>query len=85
MDRYAAFDYLSRMEKLRDQLEWQMFGVCTRIGEYLGISTVTIRKYFIYLSCLTFGSPVIIYLFMAFWMNVRRYILNAKRNPLRYL
>lgn len=73
------------MEHVRHFIEWQIFGVCSRVGEYLGISTVTIRKYFIYLSCLTFGSPVIVYLIMAFWMNIRRYILIAKRDPLRYL
>lgn len=73
------------MEAVRSFIEWQVFGVCTRIGAYLNISTVTIRKYFIYTSCLTFGSPVILYLFIAFWMNIRQYILNARRNPLRYL
>ncbi|MBM3443112.1 MAG: PspC domain-containing protein [Bacteroidetes bacterium] len=73
------------MEAIRSFIEWQLFGVCTWIGNYLSISTVTIRKYFIYASCLTFGSPVILYLIMAFWMNVRQYILNARRNPFRYL
>jgi phage shock protein PspC (stress-responsive transcriptional regulator) len=73
------------MNKFRDFIEWQVFGVCTRIGEVLGISTLTIRKYFIYLSCLTMGSPVIIYLFLAFWMNLKNYILKARRNPVRYL
>jgi hypothetical protein len=28
---------------------------------------------------------VIIYIFLAFWMNVKQYILNARRNPLRHL
>jgi len=73
------------MNRFRDFIEWQVFGVCTRIGEVLGISTLTIRKYFIYLSCLTMGSPVIIYLFLAFWMNLKNYILKARRNPVRYL
>jgi len=73
------------MTNLKDFIEWKVFGVCSRIGEVLGISTTTIRKYFMYISCLTMGSPVIIYLFLAFWMNVKQYILNARRNPLRYL
>lgn len=73
------------MTRLKDFIEWQIFGVCSRIGEILGISTSTIRKYFIYISCLTMGSPVIIYIFLAFWMNVKHYILNARRNPLRHL
>jgi hypothetical protein len=33
---------------------------------------------------MTMGSPLIIYLFAAFWMNVRQYIFNARRNPLKY-
>lgn len=66
-------------------IEWHVFGVCTAIGERVGIATSTIRKYFIYISFLTMGSPVIVYLFIAFWMNVKKYILNGRRNPLRYL
>ena len=27
------------------------------------------------------GSPLIVYLFIAFWMNIKRYITNGKRNP----
>jgi len=49
-------------------LEKQLFGVCTSLGQYFKISTSRIRMYFIYASFLTFGSPLIIYLFMAFWM-----------------
>jgi phage shock protein PspC (stress-responsive transcriptional regulator) len=73
------------MGKIKDFIEWQVFGVCTRMGEVLGISTTTIRKYFIYISFLTMGSPVIIYIFLAFWMNIKHYIVKARRNPLRYL
>ena len=73
------------MKSLKYFIEWQVFGVCAEIGERLGIATSTIRKNFIYLSVITMGSPVILYLFIAFWMNVKRYILNARRNPLRYL
>ena len=73
------------MKQVKDFIEWKVFGVCSSIGDLLGISTTTIRKYFIYISCLTMGSPVILYIFLAFWMNVRQYILNARRNPLRYL
>jgi phage shock protein PspC (stress-responsive transcriptional regulator) len=73
------------MGKIKEFIEWKIFGVCTRIGEVLGISTATIRKYFIYISFLTMGSPVIIYIFLAFWMNIKQYIVSARRNPLRYL
>ncbi|HTB52217.1 MAG TPA: hypothetical protein VK718_05510 [Ferruginibacter sp.] len=73
------------MNRFRYFIEWQVFGVCSAIGQRMGIATSTIRKYFIYISFLTMGSPVIVYFFVAFWMNVKRYILNARRNPVRYL
>ena len=73
------------MSKFKDFIEWKVFGVCAAIGERMGIATATIRKYFIYISCLTMGSPLIIYLFIAFWMNVKKYVWNARRNPLKYL
>ncbi|MFN8253490.1 MAG: PspC family transcriptional regulator [Ferruginibacter sp.] len=73
------------MNRFRYFIEMQVFGVCTAIGEKMGIASSTIRKYFIYISFLTMGSPVVIYFFVAFWMNVKRYIFNARRNPLRYL
>jgi len=73
------------MKNFKHFIEWHVFGVCTAIGERLGIATSIIRKNFIYISFITMGSPVIIYLFIAFWMNIKRYMLNARRNPLRYL
>jgi phage shock protein PspC (stress-responsive transcriptional regulator) len=73
------------MKNIKHFIEWHVFGVCAAIGERFGIATAVIRKNFIYISLITMGSPVIIYLFLAFWMNIKRYILNARRNPLRYL
>lgn len=72
------------MQKLRNLMEWQLFGVCTQLGEWLHISISRIRLWFIYISFLTFGSPVIVYCVVAFWMNVKKYILSARRNPLRW-
>ncbi len=45
----------------------------------MGLSTASVRLYFIYLSFVTFGSPILIYLFLAFWLNIRRY-LRRNRN-----
>jgi phage shock protein PspC (stress-responsive transcriptional regulator) len=59
--------------------EERAFGVCTWLGEKLGVSTATIRLFFIYASFLTFGSPVLVYLVLAFWLNLRRYL--RRRNP----
>jgi phage shock protein PspC (stress-responsive transcriptional regulator) len=73
------------MKQLKNFIEWQAFGVCAAIGEKMGIATSRIRMSFIYISFLTFGSPVIIYVIAAFWMNIKQYILAARRNPLWYL
>ncbi|MEH0157236.1 PspC family transcriptional regulator [Limibacter armeniacum] len=59
-------------------IEKQAFGVCSKIGEKLGIATSVIRMYFIYASFLTFGSPLVLYLAIAFWMNVRNYVRRGK-------
>lgn len=72
------------MRGLRYFLEAQLFGVCTALGERLNISIARIRLWFIYISFLTFGSPIIIYFILAFWVNIKEYILSAKRNPLRW-
>jgi phage shock protein PspC (stress-responsive transcriptional regulator) len=72
------------MNRFRNFIEWQLFGVCSALGEKLGIATDKIRTWFIYISFLTFGSPVIVYMILAFWMNIKRYIFFRKRNPLRY-
>ena len=47
------------MNRFKSFIEWNAFGVCTAIGDRLGISTSKIRQYFIYTSILTMGSPVI--------------------------
>ncbi len=73
------------MEKLRSNIEMHAFGVCSAIGEKLGIATSRIRMWFIYITFLAMGSPIIIYMILAFWINIKRYILNAKRNPFKYL
>jgi len=73
------------MNRLRNFIEWNAFGVCTSIGEKLGIATSRIRQYFIYTSLLTMGSPIIIYLVLAFLRNIKKYIMSAKRNPWYYL
>jgi len=69
------------MKKFREIIELNAFGVCTAIGDKLGIASSKIRMWFIYISFLTMGSPVIIYMIMAFWMNMKSYILFGRRNP----
>ncbi len=62
--------------------EDKAFGVSERLGEKLGIASSSIRLFFIYASFLTFGSPVIIYLALAFIMNIRRHL--RRRNSVWY-
>jgi len=71
------------MKKIQNFFEDQAFGVCTRLGEKIGVATSSIRLFFIYASFLTFGSPVIIYLFLAFIMNIRKH-LRRNRNTVWY-
>jgi len=73
------------MKKLREFLELHAFGVCSAIGEKLGIATSKIRMWFIYLTFVTAGSPIIIYMILAFWINIKKYIYYGKRNPIKYL
>lgn len=73
------------MNQLKEYIEWQAFGVCSALGEKMGIATSRIRMWFIYISFLTLGSPVVIYMIAAFWLNMKRYIFAARRNPFRYL
>jgi phage shock protein PspC (stress-responsive transcriptional regulator) len=73
------------MKHLKNFIEWQAFGVCSAIGEKVGIATSRIRMWFIYISFLTLGSPIILYMVAAFFMNIKRYVLAARRNPVRYL
>jgi len=61
------------MKKITQFFEYKVFGVCTELGDKMGIPTFYIRSFFIYTSFLTFGSPLIIYLGLAFLMNMRKY------------
>ncbi len=70
-------DIVLRIQRI---CEGHAFGVCTRMGEKLGVATASIRLFFIYASFLTFGSPVIVYLALAFVMNMRKHL--RKRNPI---
>ena len=59
--------------KVVSLLEFQIFGVCSWLGEKLGIKATSIRMYFIYLSFFTFGSPIIVYLISSFILENKSY------------
>lgn len=63
---------------LRHLLEKQFFGICTALGRIMNVSSASIRLYFIYLSFLTFLSPVIIYLSLAFLIDMGKHFRRKK-------
>jgi len=69
------------MQELKHTLERSAFGACHYFGDKMGIASARVRVYFIYISFVALGSPVIVYLFVAFWLNIKQYIKN-KRNIL---
>jgi phage shock protein C len=67
-------------ENIKYGIEKQAFGVCSYLGEKLGVPGQTVRLYFIYTSCLTLGSPLIIYLVLAFWLNFKDYTQSSRHS-----
>ena len=68
-------------DSFKFSLEKNAFGVCSYIGERIGIPPGRIRLYFIYSSFFALGSPVIIYLVTAFWLSLKNYV-RTRRNTL---
>ena len=66
------------MEKFRSFLELQFFGVCSYLGEKLSMPSSKIRLFFIYATFVAAGSPVIIYLVMAFLIRLKDYIKGKR-------
>ena len=62
---------MAQVETFKFLVESNAFGVCERIGERLKMPAKDIRLFFIYASCLTIGSPVIVYMILAFWVNLK--------------
>ncbi len=69
---------MSLIGPIRDFFERQAFGVCTWLGNILDMRTSVIRLFFIYASFLTIGSPLILYLILAFWLKMKTYV-RARR------
>ncbi|MCR9098449.1 MAG: PspC family transcriptional regulator [bacterium] len=66
------------MRYVKDLLERSAFGVCSYLGDKMGIASARVRINFIYISFVALGSPVILYIFVAFWLNVRNYIRRKR-------
>ncbi|MBC8172532.1 MAG: PspC domain-containing protein [Chitinophagales bacterium] len=72
------------MNKLRHIIETGAFGVCSWLGEKMGIASSRVRLFFVYVTFLTLGSPILIYMILAFWVNLKNY-MQDKINPVRDL
>ncbi|MGB0428336.1 MAG: PspC domain-containing protein [Flavobacteriales bacterium] len=59
------------INRLRHIYEKNAFGVCARIAERFSLNVSDLRLGFIYFSFLTFGSPLIIYLFMMMMLKLK--------------
>jgi len=63
---------------IKDLVERHAFGVCQYLGEKMRVAPAEVRIYFIYTSFIAMGSPLILYLMVAFWVNLRRYIRRGR-------
>jgi phage shock protein C len=68
------------IEKLIGYFEKQAFGVCAWWGDRLGLPTVYIRLFFIYSSFFTLGVSFIVYMNMAFFLRIFRFIFERRRS-----
>lgn len=75
IDQHSA---MTPITNIRTFFEKQAFGVCTWLGDKLHMRSSVIRLFFIYASCLTVASPLIIYMILAFWLKMKSYV-RAKR------
>ncbi|MEO8086296.1 MAG: PspC family transcriptional regulator [Bacteroidota bacterium] len=69
---------MNLIETIKDFFERQAFGVCTTIGERMQMRSSVIRLFFIYASFLTIGSPIIIYMILAFWIKMKSYVKSRR-------
>jgi phage shock protein PspC (stress-responsive transcriptional regulator) len=54
------------VNRIKEYFELQAYGVCEWWATKFNVNTNSVRVYFIYISFLTLGSPLLIYLVMAF-------------------
>lgn len=66
------------IQAISDFFERQAFGVCSWLGDKLRMKSSQIRLFFIYASFLTLGSPIIVYLHMAFILRIKNLIQSSK-------
>lgn len=67
------------IQRILDVFEKHAFGVCAWWGNKLGIKPHRVRLSFIYVSFLTLGSPILIYLVMAFVLENKHYLKPSRK------
>lgn len=66
------------IDQIRNFLEQKVFGVCTYLGNKMGIASRYVRLFFIYSVFVANWSPIIIYMILAFWLDIKAYISETK-------
>jgi len=69
---------MNLIQTIKDYFERQAFGVCTWLGARLKMRSSNIRLFFIYTSFITAGSPLIIYMILAFWLKMKNYVFSKR-------
>ena len=67
--------------KFKQLCEMSLFGVFSLLGERMGIASSRIRLFFVYITFLGIGSPIVVYMALAFIINIGKYIRSRRRNP----
>ena len=67
------------VNKILNNFENRAYGVCDWLGKKMGIKASSIRLFFIYLSFVTLGSPILIYLIMVFILEHKDYFKFRKK------
>lgn len=74
---------MKTVQKIALFFELRSFGVCKWWARKLGINTSKVRLGFIYASFVALGSPLLIYLIMAWILEHKHYFkLKSKRNTI---
>jgi phage shock protein PspC (stress-responsive transcriptional regulator) len=69
---------MNPVQIIKDFFEKRAFGVCNWLGSILKMRSSNIRLFFIYTSFLTVGSPIIIYMILAFWLKMKNYVFRKR-------
>ncbi len=68
------------IQKVAFFFEMRSFGVSSWIAKKMGIDVSKVRLFFIYVSFIGLGSPLILYLMMAFVLE-HKHIFKLQRKP----